>query len=460
MGKNKNNKTQTPPPAPEEKKGGKETVKVVQMGDLLDKMGNQAGSTTLSPDATVMALNGLKSMVHDNPNAAEYYGMSEDAVKNINRFTLVGFATVLAIEVEQKKSPFAVRMLASNAEAINTLADITGVRIDMKALPAPDKDGTVKVASEAVKVSAETKKKIKEERKVAENAVLDPTKIENDEQLKASLVAILSNMKEPRPFDRITKAITFYTSYLTFLAGKDEATKEAKLAEIESMSTGTLLRKVADIAGASVYSLDGICKLLQKTVRDTKSPVSAYCLFRNASINPKTGANIDDAIVADIVKILIIWSSEAGIAAENAKIAESNRIIEKNKANAGVVNAEKEKVEKVYKANIDCYNSTMEIVTNPTMELADKFEEAYDDEKHELHAVARRAGKNIFDTYYKGKDMNAADKNILKQNLKQHTGIILNMFRDPLGSSIEYCTGNLTEMFPQETKENNEESKK
>lgn len=459
MGKNKDKKVQTPPPAPETKENKDKKVNVVQMGDLLDKMGQQAGSTTLSPDATVMALNGLKSMVHDNPNAAEYYGMSSDAVKNINHFTLIGFATVLANEIEQKKSPFAIRMLASNTEALNTLADITGVRIDIKALPTPNKEGIVEVPSGTIKVSTEAKKKIKEEQKIAKDAILDPTKIENEEQLKASLVAILSDMKEPRPFDRINKAVTFYTSYLTFLAGKDESTKAAKLKEIESMSTADTLRKVAEIAGASVYSLDGICRLLRKTVTDTNSPVSAYCLFRNASINPKTGTTIDDALVADIVKILIIWSSEAGIAEENQKIAESNRVSEKNKDNIGIVNAEKEKRER-FEKNKEYYQSAIDIVSNPSMDLADKFEEAYDDDKHELHANVRRAGKNIFDTYYRGKNMNDVEKDLLKKNLKQYAGIILNMFRDPLSRSIEYTYGNLTEMFKPVTEEKPKEEKK
>lgn len=459
MGNNKNKKVQTPPPAPETKGSNKKAVEVVQVGDLLDKAGSQAAKSSLSPDATVMALNGLKTMVHDNPNAAEYYGMSEDAVKNINRFTLAGFATVLAIEVEQKKSQFAIKMLEKNIEAVNTIADITGVRIDTKALPAPNKEGVVEVPSGTIRVSTEAKKKIKEEQKIAKDAILDPTKIENEEQLKASLVAILSDMKEPRPFDRINKAVTFYTSYLTFLAGKDESTKDAKIAEIEAMSTADILRKVTEIAGANVYSLDGICRLLRKTVSDTNSPVSAYCLFRNASINPKTGTTIDDALVADIVKVLIIWSSEAGIAEENQKIAESNRVSEKNKDNIGIVNAEKEKRER-FEKNKEYYQSAIDIVSNPSMDIADKFEEAYDDDKHELHANVRRAGKNIFDTYYRGKNMNDVEKDLLKKNLKQYAGIILNMFRDPLSRSIEYTYGNLTEMFKPVTEEKPKEEKK
>lgn len=420
-------------------------VEVIQTGELMQTL-QKGGSkgTSLSPDATVMALNGLKSMVHDNPNAAEYYGMTEDAVKNINKFTLAGFATVLAIEVEEKKSKFAIKMLEKQPEAINAISEITGVNINTKLLPAPNKEGVVEVPAAAIEVSDETKKKIKKEKEIAAQAVNDPTKVTDDEILKASLVAILSDIKKPRPYDRIDTAISFYLSVLEFRASNAE-NKDEELAKVESISRADALRQIAEIAGPNVYSLDGICKLLRQTLVQTGSPVSTFCLFRNASINPKNGVFVDDNLVADIVKTLIQWSSSAGIAAEERKIAESERIQKKNADNKGIVNSEKEKIEK-YNENIEYFKKAVELITNPSMDLADKFLEAYDDDKNELYATARRAGKNIIDSYYKKVNTSEVDQDALKKNLQQHCGIILNMFRDPLSESIAYKTANLIDL--------------
>lgn len=463
MAKKKNNiPAAAPAEAPEIKKETKkqpDTVQVIQAGDLLNEAKKiRTQSSTLSPDATVMALNGLKGMIHDNPNAAEYYGISNEAVQKLNKFTVAGFATVLALEVEQKKSPFAMKMLASQPEAVNAIAEFTGVSIDVKALPAPDKNGEVKVPSTAVKVTKEAKEKIKKEKEAAKNAVLDPTKIENDDMLKAALVAVLSDMKEPRPYDRIAKAVTFYNSVLEFQASKKE-NADAEIEKIRNTSFANTLRAIVDIAGPNVYSLDGICKLLRSTVMETESPISAFCLFRNASINPKTGKHVEDAVVADIVKILINWSSEACIAEEEKKISESNRISEKNKDNIGIVNAEKERREK-YGEHIAYFKKAADIVNSASTDLADNFIEAYNDDKHAMYPVVRRAGRNIIDTYYRGKDITKVDSEVLVKNLAQHAGIITNLFRDPLGQRVDYSESNLVDMFPPEVPEKKPEEEK
>lgn len=451
----KKKKPAIPADAPQVKKPEqkKPAVEVIQTGDLLNearKMGN-ANNGSLSPDATVMALNGLKGMIHDNPNAAQYYNISEEAVQRLNRFTVAGFATVLAIEIEQKKSPFAMKMLENQPEAINAISEFTGVSIDVKALPAPNKDGEIEVPSSAVKVTKEAKEKIKKERELTKNAVVDPTKIENDEMLEAALVTILSDMKESRPYDRIAKAVAFYNAVLEFRASKEENADEA-IEKIHNTPFIDSLRKIVEIAGPNVYSLDGICKLLRSTIMETKSPVSAFCLFRNASINPKNGKHIDDAIVADIVKILINWSSDAGIAKEEQKINESKRISEKNKDKKGIVNAEADK-QKVYNENIAYFKEAAEIVNSASTSLADTFIEAYNDEKNENYAVARRAGRNIMDSYYRGKDMKEVDQDALLKNLAQYAGIIINLFRDPLAKNLNYNETNLIDLFSEEKKE-------
>lgn len=442
----KNNRDKKPTPkveaAPTSNGKDKTTVEVLQTGDFMKKL-TEGGTVTagLSPDGTVMALNGLKSMIHDNPRAAEYYGLSDDQVKNFNKLTVAGFATVLAIEIVDGKSKFAQKMLANQIEAVNAISEYTGITIDKKLLPAPDETGAIEVPSDNIKVSKEAEKKIKEEKKIVEKAIADPTKIENDEQLKASLVALLSDMKEARPYERIMKAIMFYNSYLTFQASKAENKDEA-IAEVKKLSTVDLFSKITEIAGPHVYSLEGICKMLRATINKTGSIIPAFCLFRNASANPKTKVTPDDAIVADMLKVLISWSSKAGIEETNKRIATANRTIEKNQDKVGVVNAQKALIEKL-NSDLEYYNSFVAAVNDPTFEIADNYENVIDNKDHELYKKVKAAHDNILSTYYKDVDLNTVDVKTLNNNVKQYCGIITNLFRDPLTRSIAYSKSEL-----------------
>ena len=432
---------QAPKAEPQKKK---EPIKVIQTGEFLDKLQNKNNTPGLSPDGIVTALNGLKGMIHDNPNAAEYYGLTKETVQGMNKLTVIGFATVLAIEVESGNSKFAIKMLENQPEAINALSEFTGVSINTKALPAPE-NGVVEVTSDKIITSKETKEKIKKEKEAKKDAVLNPTKIENDEMLQAALIHIISDLKEANPYDRVNKAISFYTSVLEFQASKAKD-KDAKLAEIRATSRATLLRKIVEIAGPIAYSLEGIWKILRLTVRETKSPISAFCLFRNSSISAKTSNGADDNLIAEIVKILITWSCETAIAEEQKKIAESERVKKKHEGNVGIVNAENEKIEK-FNGFIKDFKDIIENVNNPNMEIADTLVDAYNDEKHENHALSHRIFDNICSTYYKNVDLSNVDKDILLKNVQQYAGIILNMFNDPLSQSKNYKEANLVDVL-------------
>ena len=421
---------------------------------------NQMGKIKqgLSPDATVMALNGLKEMVHDNPNAAQYYGMSDEQVMKINQFTLAGFATVLAIEVESNKSPFAIKMLEKQPEAINAISEFTGVHINTKALPAPNKKGEIEVPSTAIEVTEEAKKKIKAEKEIEKkNPTTNPAEIENEEQLAASLSNLLTKGQE-NVDARIKRVINFYRGYLTIQANKAE-NKEEALTKVKEMTRSQMLEEITNIVGNCPFALTGFGKLFRNHFIKSGTVVSPFCLYRRSSVDTAKDP-VEDGFVADVVKILINWSCKSVIANAERTIAEADRIINKNKK---IVEENKDKNDvAVAKAAIPTWEgqkkqqagiiadaqATLEKFNNPSIEEVDKLIENYngsDDTKDE-YKHAHLIVDNIIKTYYKDVDQTKVDKDTLLKNVQQRAGIIVNMFRDPLSQSISYNESNIVEL--------------
>lgn len=455
MGKNKKSAAEAAAQEQQAPQQKKDPVEVIQAGDLLKAAKSGGQSVGLSPDATVMALNGLKTMVHDNPNAAEYYGLGEEGVKKINHFTLAGFATVLAIECMQNKSEFAIRMLAKQPEAINAIAEYTGVSIDPKYLPAPDKDGQIQVPKEAVKITAEAKKGIQEEIKAAEKeTILDPTKIENEEQLKASLLKILvKGNGDPNLYAKVSTAINFYNAYLTMQAEKSENKDEA-LAALKEKSRADLFSEIAKLLGKCPFSISGMAKFMFDHTQRTKNPVVAFCTLRSASLNEKTGMpQIDDTLVADIVKVMIRWYADSEIETTNNIIAGFERDIktlEKDaKKNAKGIEDGNKKVENA-KNHIAEVEAVVNYANVPSREIVDNFADDYKDSNREGYKFARMIGAKIMETYYPGIKAKEMEQENLVHNLQQYVGVIFNMFLPPLEKLVDFSEANITELVKAE----------
>ena len=449
---------------------GKQPVEVIQTGDLMSQL-KQNGTTksTLSPDATVMALNGLKTMVHDNPNAAEYYGMSEDSVKKINTFTLAGFATVLAIEVEQRKSPFAIKMLENQPEAINAISQFTGVQINVKALPAPDAKGEIEVPSTAIVVSEEGKKQIKKEKDIENTEpTTNPAEIENENQLAASLSNLLTKGAD-NIGARIKRVIDFYRGYLTIQANKAED-KEKELQKVKSMTRTEMFEKISVIVGECPFAMNGTAKIFRNMIQKELNPVVPFCIYRRTSANGDN--SVDDEFVGDILKILVKWSCNSTIEHAQHNIAEAERLIKKNEK---IVGEEKDATKKkLAQTAINNYvnavipdaekciaemQSILVVLTNPSFDAIDSLIENYngkDDTKDE-YKVAHRIVDNVIKTYYKGVDMTKVDNKALLNNVQQRAGIIINIFRDPLTKNQNYDESNITELKEAETSAEGEE---
>lgn len=438
MANNKNKKRVNAPAT--ETKEEKQPVNVIQMGDVLQQMRAGNGSS-LSPDGTVQALTGLKQMIHDNPNAAEYYGISPEAVQKLNAFTVMGFATVLAVEIEEKKSSFAIRMLASHKDAINALADFTGVSIDTKALPAPNEKGEIEVPSDAVKVAPDKKKQIKKEVALSKKAeTVDVTKITNEEELKASLTVLLSLTSE-NLYDRMYNAIKFYRAFLELSASKSD-NKDAELKSVREISDEELLERISKIVKVCSFSNSGPAKYMFAVTGSEKTIVPAFCMLRRACTDRKTGVSkVDDMTVASIMRVLICWVGKSAISANEENILSYKKniaLLKKNeKANKGAIDGETKKIG-LAEENIKYINSVIDMVTNPSFDDVKTVVDNYRNKDSEGHKTAIRIYKDIMETFMPDVVEKDVDADTLDNNVEQYAGIIVNLFKDPLTKSTAY----------------------
>ena len=300
-------------------------VQVITLGDL-DKLAQQRALAGMDPNHMEDLVGRMDDRFFKDPKAAERYHISQETVDSINEITARAMVALFANEVQLAQTPFAVRMRMSSLEAIQEAGEAMHINIDTKALPAPDKDGLIEVPSTAVKVSEEAEKGLAEERAIAaKKVVLDPTKIENEQQLKDTLLHILvkGNGATENFYEKVAAAINFYESYLSIQANKSD-NKEEELQKLKERSRCDFLTDISHMLGKCTFTISGMASFLFEHTQKTGNPVVAFCTFRKASLNKKTGVpQIDDTLVADIVKVLIRWYADTQISIVNESIAKS-----------------------------------------------------------------------------------------------------------------------------------------
>lgn len=435
------------------------SVSVVELGKLNDvtKMSQKTG---LDPNRQVDLLTGLREMYHKDPDAAAKYGIPEEAVQKLNKITAIGYVAVLANEVMFSQSPFAVRMRVSQLEILKEVAPQIGVEIATKALPVltpENAEEEVEIKSEDIKVSKQSQKEIKEEKKLLEKSVeLDPTKIKSEEELKEALLTFLS--KRDNVFENIEKAINFYSAYLQ-IGAKDN--KEA-LEKVKKFTRRELLTQIADFVKSCPIVFRGIGNHMFTTTAVAKNPIAAFCSLRNTTKNKKTGVpSVEDSYIVDIVKVLITWSTKLKIEEQEQKINNTKKSIEvlskDKKANKKAIDGATEKLE-TYENNIKHFKEVIDIVNDPDISNISDFETKY----NEKDATTMRTFKAITDSYYADVDLKTVKKNCLVHNVHQYAGVIINMFKDPLARINNYSEANITELelIPQETEKIEESPKK
>lgn len=395
----------------------------------------KATARGLDPNRTVDLLSLSHSYFHDADAAAERYGIKKEVAETMDRCTAIGVMTMFAQEVALADTPWSRTMRPAVLENMAEVAKEIGVTINLKSLPAPDKDGKVTITQENVKVSAETKKKLKEEKELLEEQPeLDVNKIENKMQLRKSLLIFLSERKDY--LENIQKAISLYAAYLEKV--KANATK--------GMTRIQLLHELIELVGEAPLVMNGIGSFLYTITSTSKSPVSAFCHLKNTVTDRKTGkCDYDDQFIADVVREIVIW--KANLKKEETK--KSIEAVEKNlevlkkdsKKNEEAIKDQEERLETL-KHNLDVFDVTIKYVTEPTEEVVESFL----DKCKEKDNTAMKIFRSLRESLYRGVDLHGVKQDSLLNNMKMQAGVITNLFRSPLSQMINYKPSEIPEL--------------
>lgn len=390
----------------------------------------------------------------------------------IDGLTMLAHATIIDIGIgEIATGCSAVGYISTineqNYGFFRDMAAEMGVKLpEFKALPAPTEEQLQKAGIAGVlpnakmitigknNVEKSVIDKKKEEIRATEKAVENPADVKSDEQLKASLTAMLikpvgnDEANKNRPDPRVQRTINFYNGYLTIQANNAE-NKEEALKKVKEKSRIQLLTEISEIVGPCPFALSGIAKFLRNRAFETGSPISSYCFYRRCAI--EKGKDADDQYVADLVRTILVWSCKSNIA-EFTKLLETQ---EKNVKNEkGAAKTATEAAIRYNKTQIEEMNRIINEISNPVFDSVDSLIEDYKgDEKSKKYALAHRIVDDVMKTYYPKVDRNKVDEDVMLKNVQQRAGIIVNMFRDPLSRSIDYVESNLVEMIDKKTEE-------
>lgn len=428
----------------------------------------QQGTTDhLDANHRVDLINVATRIFHDDKKAPEHTGFSQESVSNINKIVATMTVQAIALEAITCGEDFVMSLPLEQVEMIKSICEEKGIgiKINTKLLPAPNAEGIVEVPSKAINVDKETKKAAIEEATIVEELPeLDPSKINSDEQLRKALIYTLQDTKtNVRPYDRLNAAIDLFKSYLYF-----HESDENKKKEISTAERATLMRDMIEKVGSCPFSVNGFAKILYNSVASTKTPIEAFCMFRNNSLikgdGPKAGyPEIDDPTVAMFVKNIVIWTAESQI--EDVKLCiegvnEGIKILEKSKKqNKAAIEKEKAKIE-TYNQTIQAHNDVIALVSSPSSEIADIIPEAFVNKEHESYKNARRTCSNILKSYFPEiKSYNDIKEESLLSNMQQYAGVIINFFRGPGEQLPNYKEAYITAWEMKEPEETDEEQK-
>lgn len=466
MGKNKNKGTNVPP-APEVKTEEKvvepevineqKKINVIDANQLQEQLNNPKPGLDANHQADL--LNGLDRHFMQ-PNAAEKLHLSQETVDKVNIFTAQGWVALAATEGMFGVSEWAKKIKQTALPIIVEAAKEMDMPIDMKMLPAPSEDGTVQIPAKAFKPSKEAKAQLKKEHDILEKKPnVDPTKIENDEQLKEAITFIMADAKNG--WEKIKNSIQFYRSYLGCKASKEE-NKEELLNALREKTNLQLLDEIKNIIHDCPIVLSGMGRSMGTFTGSTKSPITAFCMLRNSATNRKTGeCELSDREVADYTRAIVTWVNSLTIENYKNRIAEHEKnlaVLKKDaKKNAEGIKDVEGKIE-ACKSSIKHCEDIVDYVTDPNTDLVDSLIEDYKDAKSDNNRAARSIFKQVFESYYADVDLEKNDMANVYHNVKQRAGIIVNLFRDPTTPNLQYSEANLTEMTRVEPTE--EEGKK
>ena len=371
----------------------------------------------------------------------------ETAIK-VNKIVAVGILCTLADHASNGDDSFANVLHTQAYPSLASAAEDLGFKIpDIKALPAGKEEGTVMLEAKEVKIPAETKKKLQEEKKIREGAKpeLDPEKITSEEDVTKALQYMFLTGGKRLPI-LLTEAIDFMKKFRLHEASQAENAEEAK-AKFESYNSGDWLDDVFSYFRPPVF-FTGIGRGMATVAADKKNPIHSFIILRDAIKDKATGEPVlDDQEIAYCAKSIMKWFCDTNI--DSNKKAIENLDAKKNKT-------EIEKCE----AQIQYYNNILAYITSPSSEEIDSLLENIGttfDEGGTLTKECQDANatfNRICGSYY-GKKLSTSDYKNLGENIKQYGYHIINLFRAP-GEQLVDCGTTYVSELEERTEEERE----
>lgn len=379
----------------------------------------------------------------DNGSAARKMGISDEVIEKMDRVTMISATAEMAIEMQYSKTPFALTVkkavLGDMADAFKEL----GFTMSGKVLELPaDKNGNVVVHSEDVKASKEAKEAVKKTVEARNKKVItDPTKIENDDQLKESLQHMLAANTFFKDFK---KTLNFYRSVRQIQNKNDKVKAEA----YKNMPFDKLIKEIEDLILDCPFIVGGYGNHLFEELKKSGSVILPFSsLYLNAKSPTVGDSTMTENEVAGICRALINWKIDKEIATKNKSLAALNK---DKKANKDAIVQKTQEI-----ADLENYRT---LLTEPTADFADNLLTNRKSDDKTVSASARRAYTNIRRAYYPETDRGNGKKYTnIDENVQQRAGIIANLFRDPTVPLGNYNVGNLTDLI--EVDDSTEEKK-
>lgn len=360
---------------------------------------------------------------------------------NVNRIVAIGVLCSFADHAANGDNSFAMVLQSQAYPALSAAAKDLNIELpELKALPAGKEDGTVMLESGKVKIPDETRKKLKEEKKIreGEKPELDPEKITSEEDVTKALQYMFLSSGGKRLPALLTESIDFMKKFRMHEASLADNADEAK-ARFESYNSGDWLDDVFSYFRPPVF-FAGIGKGMATVTASKKNPLHAFIILRDAIKDKDTGKPVlEDQEIAYCVKSIVKWFCNTNIDSNQKAI--DNLDSKKNKT-------EIEKCE----AQIQYYNDILTYITSPSSEevdnLLDNIGTSFDANGMQLTKDCQEANatfNRVCKSFY-GKQLSDADYKNLTQNVQQYAGCILNLFRDPGSQLANYKLSNITDL--------------
>lgn len=406
----------------------KQKLAEVKIGDIA--RGNVSG---LDANHRVELNGQIIDMFVKNPNARDKWG--EQVIDAMTDIAAIGVLTAVADEAVNGNSTFALTIKSTVYSRLVEAGKCLGIELPTidKLLPGKVAE-TVSLPSSEVKVAEETANTLVEEKKVTEagdkgEIELDPEKVAEmgEEALKKALeYLMITGPKSKSLAETFTNTVDFMQNYRIALARKAENSTEAMNKYMDRSMKAVLMDIFSFVK--PTFWVKGIGTGLYKAVSAYESPIQAFLILRAALIDKKTHQPVwDDQAIADTVAALVETKATEFIAAEKAALD----ALDKNaKGYRDVATKHEEQIKKNEAIIASLHDISFDII--------DKF--GSDDK------TVSQLFTNIMKAYYPECAKTEGHYVGLNDNLKQHAGIILNLFRSADNQNSMYSTANLIEV--------------